>query len=160
RGAPHETDRARPAAYFLGGACALRRDAFLAAGGYDESFFYSTEEIDLAFTLTRLGYSIAYAPDVIVEHRPAAAGRIADPALPALRLRNRIALARRHLPAPIALVHVTAWGLRTAREARAARGMREWRAAWREGRRLSVVRRPLPYGTLGRLHHDGGRVFW
>jgi glycosyltransferase involved in cell wall biosynthesis/GT2 family glycosyltransferase len=160
RGAPHETDRARPAAYFLGGACALRRDAFLAAGGYDESFFYSTEEIDLAFTLARLGYSIAFAPGVIVEHRPSAAGRIADPAVPALRLRNRIALARRHLPAPIALVHVAAWGLRSAREARGVDGLPAWRAAWREGWRLRVERRPLPYGTLARLHHAGGRVFW
>ena len=160
RGAPHETDRARPAAYFLGGACALRRDAFLAADGYDESFFYSTEEIDLAFTLTQLGFSIGYAPDVIVEHRPSAAGRIADPALPALRLRNRIVLARRHLPIPIALVHVGAWGVRTAREARAVGGMGEWRAAWRDGQRVALVRRPLPYGTLARLHHAGGRVFW
>ena len=138
----------------------MRRDAFLAAGGYDESFFYSTEEIDLAFSLTRLGWSIGYAPDVIVEHRPSAAGRVADPALPALRLRNRIVLARRHLPIPIALVHVGAWGFRTAREARAAGGMREWRHAWGEGRKTALVRRPLPYGTLARLHHDGGRVFW
>jgi GT2 family glycosyltransferase len=160
RGSPHRVDRARPAAYFLGGACALRREAFIAAGGYDESFFYSTEEVDLAFVLTRLGYSISYTPEIVVEHRPASTGRIADPALPALRLRNRIVLARRHLPMPVAIVHVAAWGLRTSREARAAHGVAEWKAAWREGRQMPVERRPLPYRALRRLHHDGGRVLW
>jgi glycosyltransferase involved in cell wall biosynthesis/GT2 family glycosyltransferase len=160
RGKPHDLDRCRPAAYFLGGACALKREAFLATGGYDESFFYSTEEIDLAFTLTRLGFTIRYTPDVVVEHRPAAAGRVADPAVPALRFRNRMVLARRHLPLPIATVHVAAWGLRTAREARSVHGRAQWKAAWREGRRAPLVRRPLPYGMLGRLHHNGGRVLW
>jgi glycosyltransferase involved in cell wall biosynthesis/GT2 family glycosyltransferase len=160
RGRPHAVDRGRPAAYFLGGACAVRHDAFLAAGGYDESFFYSTEEIDLAFTLAAAGSTIEYTPAVVVEHRPATAGRVANPAVPALRLRNRIMLARRHLPFPVAVVHVAAWGVRTAREARAAHGLREWKAAWREGRTAAVVRRPLPYGLLGRLHHDGGRVLW
>jgi len=160
RGKPHDVDRPRPAAYFLGGACAVRRDAFLAAGGYDESFFYSTEEIDLAFAFTRLGYEIAYSPDIVVEHRPSPAGRVADPTVPGLRLRNRIALARRNLPAPVALVHVGAWAIRTAREARSAHGLSEWRAAWRAGRRAPVERRPLPYRTLARLHRAGGRVFW
>jgi GT2 family glycosyltransferase len=160
RGAPHDIDRPRRAAYFLGGACAVRRDAFLAAGGYDESFFYSTEEIDLAFTLAQRGFTIEYSPAVVVEHRPAAAGRVANPAVPGLRLRNRIVFARRHLPLPIATVHVAAWAVRTAREARAARGWAEWRIAWRDGCRARVVRRPLSYRALGRLHRDGGRVFW
>jgi glycosyltransferase involved in cell wall biosynthesis/GT2 family glycosyltransferase len=160
RGPPRDIDRARPAAYFLGGACAVRRDAFRAAGGYDESFFYSTEEIDLAFTLSRLGYAIAYTPAVAVEHRPAEGGRVPNPELPALRLRNRIALARRHLPAPIALVHVSAWGARTAREARAAHGWPQWKDAWRAGREQPVARDPLPYRLLGALHRCGGRVFW
>ena len=160
RGKPRDIDRPRRAAYFLGGACAVRRDAFLAAGGYDESFFYSTEEIDLAFAMTRRGYEIAYTPDIVVEHRPSPAGRVADPAVPGLRLRNRIALARRHLPAPVAVVHVGAWAVRTAREAGSAHGLSEWRAAWRSGRRVPVERRPLPYRTLARLHRAGGRVFW
>jgi glycosyltransferase involved in cell wall biosynthesis/GT2 family glycosyltransferase len=160
RGKPHDIERPRPAAYFLGGACAVRRDAFLAAGGYDESFFYSTEEVDLAFTLARHGFAIEYSPDVVVEHRPAAAGRVANPAVPGLRLRNRIVFARRHLPRPIATVHIAAWAARTAREARAANGWAEWKTAWRDGRHAPVVRRPLSYRVLTRLHRDGGRVFW
>jgi GT2 family glycosyltransferase len=160
RGSARAIEQARPAAYFLGGACAVRRDAFVAAGGYDEAFFYSTEEIDLAFAMTQLGYSIAYTPDVAVEHRPSPAGRVPNPSLPALRFRNRIVLARRHLPMPIAIVHVGAWAFRTAREARAAHGLSEWKGAWRAGHDAPVERRPLPYGKLARLHRDGGRVFW
>jgi hypothetical protein len=97
---------------------------------------------------------------VVVEHRPSAAGRVANPEVPGLRLRNRIVLARRHLPAPVAVVHIGAWAVRTAREARATNGMAAWRRAWRDGRSVAVERRPLPYGKLARLHHDGGRVFW
>jgi glycosyltransferase involved in cell wall biosynthesis/GT2 family glycosyltransferase len=159
RGGPRDVDRPRPAAYFLGGACAVRRAAFLAAGGYDESFFYSTEEIDLAFTLSRLGCEIAYTPAVVVEHRPAETGRVPSPEVPALRLRNRIALARRHLPLPVALVHVAAWGARTAREARAAHGWTQWKAAWRAGREHPVAREPLSYRSLGAVQPAGGRGF-
>jgi len=160
RGKPRDVERPRSAAYFLGGACAVRRDAFIVAGGYDESFFYSTEEIDLAFTLAQHGFAIEYSPAVVVEHRPAAAGRVANPAVPGLRLRNRIVFARRHLPRPVATVHVAAWAVRTAREARAAQGWAEWTTAWRDGRHAPVVRRPLSYRALARLHRDGGRVFW
>ena len=54
RGKRRVDDR-RPCGYFLGGAVAIRRDSFAAAGGYDERYEYSTEEIDLAFALQREG---------------------------------------------------------------------------------------------------------
>ena len=45
---------------FLGGASAIRRDAFIEAGGYPAVFFYGHEETDLAWRLLERGYLIEY----------------------------------------------------------------------------------------------------
>jgi GT2 family glycosyltransferase len=160
RGAPHDVERRRPCAYFLGGACAIRRDAFNAAGGFDDRFRYSTEEIDLAMTLTTQGYGLVYEPAVVVEHRPSERGRSPDAAIPALRLRNRLLLVRRHLPYPLAVVHAGAWALRTGVEAARVGGLTQWRSAWHEGLTQPVRRAPLSYRKLATLHRRGGRVLW
>jgi GT2 family glycosyltransferase len=160
RGPPRDVEQRRPCAYFLGGACAIRRDAFVAAGGFDERFRYSTEEIDLAMTLTADGYELLYDPAVVVEHRPSEHGRAPDAAVPALRVRNRLLLVRRHLPYPLAVVHGVAWASRTGVEAARARGWAPWRSALREGLTQPVRRAPLSYRTLVSLHRRGGRVLW
>ncbi len=160
RGPVRNVDRARPCAYFLGGAVAIDRAAYLDSGGFDERYLYSTEEIDLGFALARLGRSCEYDPSISVEHRPSKRGRALDPQVPALRLRNRILLARRNLPAPVGAVHVAAWAGRTFVEAARAGRVSPWLRAWREGFALPVRREPLPYGTLVRLNGVGGRVLW
>ncbi|HZP29479.1 MAG TPA: glycosyltransferase [Acidimicrobiia bacterium] len=159
RGHAVDAARARPCAYFLGGAAAVRRDAFLAAGGFDDRYLYSTEELDLSFALARRGGRFFYAPSVVVEHRPSARGRSLDPEVPALRLRNRLLLVRRHLPAPVAVVHATAWAARTFTEAARAGRVGPWLRAWR-GLREPVDRAPLDGRTLRELHRLGGRVLW
>jgi GT2 family glycosyltransferase len=160
RGAVRGAATARPCAYFLGGAVALRRRAFLDVGGFDDRFRYSTEEVDLGFALARDGWSLFYDPAIVVEHRPSSRGRGVAPETPALRLRNRLLLVRRHLPWPLAVVHATAWGVRTALEALHAHAVRAWRRAWREGMREPVRRRPLRYSLLWEIHRRGGRVLW
>lgn len=146
--------------YFLGGAHAIRRSALEEAGGYDEAFFYSTEEVDLAFTLLRLGWHLYFEPAIVIEHRPSGRGRSVAPRVPALRLQNRIVLVRRHLPWLAGSVHLAAWTWRTFREARATGCLRPWRDALREGFSVPVQRRPLPWSILLRAHRSGGRVFW
>jgi hypothetical protein len=159
RGHPAAVDTARPCAYFLGGAAAVRRDAFLAAGGFDDRYLYSTEELDLAFALARAGGSFFYEPAVVVEHRPSARGRSLNPEVPALRLRNRLLLVRRYLPVPVAVVHGGTWAARTFVEAARAGRIRPWLRAWR-GLREPVLRTPLDRRTLVELHRLGGRVLW
>lgn len=63
-------DAARAAEVFsaCGGAAVYRRDAFLSAGGFDESFFGYYEDTDLAFRLRLLGHRGRYVPDAVVEH--------------------------------------------------------------------------------------------
>ena len=57
------------------GACLLlRRDAFLAVGGFDEKYFLYVEEVDLQRRLPLAGYTAMFAPDLVVtHHRPNAA---------------------------------------------------------------------------------------
>src|SRR5580693_3266628 len=45
---------------FLGGACAIRRSAYLEAGGMQDRFFYGHEETDLAWRLIDRGYRLEY----------------------------------------------------------------------------------------------------
>lgn len=57
---------------FLAGASAVRRDAFLAAGGYTPRFFIGGEEELLALDLLAAGWSLAYAPQLTILHFPSA----------------------------------------------------------------------------------------
>ena len=44
------------------------REAFTAAGGFDEDFFAYMEDVDLDFRLQLLGYSCWYLPKAVVRH--------------------------------------------------------------------------------------------
>ena len=48
-------------------------------------------------------------PQLVVEHRPSSAGRGLAPLVPALTARNRILVARRYLPWPLAVLHGATW---------------------------------------------------
>lgn len=60
---------------FIGFAHLLRRDVFLALGGYREDFIYYGEEKDFCLRLIDAGYRTVYLPDARVGHIPAATGR-------------------------------------------------------------------------------------
>lgn len=55
---------------FMAGACVMRRDAFLACGGYEPRFFIGGEEELLAIDLLSAGWLLTYAPEVVVHHHP------------------------------------------------------------------------------------------
>jgi GT2 family glycosyltransferase len=58
---------------FMGGACLVRRDAYLAVGGYDPRFFIGGEEETLAWPLARAGWEMRYVPEVVMHHHPSLA---------------------------------------------------------------------------------------
>ena len=58
---------------FMGGACVVRRDAFLSVGGYDRRFFIGGEEETLAWPLAKAGWDMRYQPDVVMHHHPSLA---------------------------------------------------------------------------------------
>lgn len=54
---------------WLSGACLLlRRDAFEAVGGFDESYFMFFEDTDLCWRLNPAGAGCVYVPDAVVQH--------------------------------------------------------------------------------------------
>jgi len=160
RGKADRVDLARPAAYFVGAGYAVRRAAVDSVGGYDESLFYSTEEIDLSMKLIRAGSTIWYEPSLAVEHRPSTRGRAIAPEVPAMRMRNRLLYARRHLKFPVAVVHGVIWAGHTFPTARRSGGLRRWGRAIRDGLRQPVDRRPLTWAQHRSTHQLGGRVWY
>jgi GT2 family glycosyltransferase len=59
---------AREAPWVLGAALAIRRTAFEAVGGFDESFFIYYEEVDLCQRLRRAGWQVHFAPVTTITH--------------------------------------------------------------------------------------------
>ena len=51
-----------------GAALAIRRDAFINIGGFDEDFEFHMEEIDLCWRLLNQGRKIVYQPESVVYH--------------------------------------------------------------------------------------------
>jgi len=67
--------RARTVPYVTGAAIMIRRAAFNAIGGFDESFFMYAEEIDFCWRLRRAGWETHFAPVTDVVHEGRASTR-------------------------------------------------------------------------------------
>jgi len=140
---------------FLGGASAIRRSAYLEAGGYPDVFFYGHEETDLAWRLMDRGYRLEYD----------ATARMCHHTLPNARYdtfrrrdgRNRVLLARRNLPWPFALPYLADWtALTVARERGRPKNLRPWFAGFAEGWRTDPGRRrPISLRTAWRMTRAG-----
>jgi GT2 family glycosyltransferase len=68
----------RAIAAFMAGAAVVRRDAFLAAGGYDARYHIGAEESLLALELLARGWEMLYVDDLVVHHRPHQTGRVPE----------------------------------------------------------------------------------
>jgi GT2 family glycosyltransferase len=84
---------------FLACAAAVRRDAYLGSGGFDDVLFFYGEEQKLALDLTTAGWDLAYVPELVVHHHPSPAR---DPlARRRLALRNDVLTALMRRPWPV-----------------------------------------------------------
>ena len=87
-------ERSGEVALFLGGACAIRREAYEQVGGYFTELFYGHEEVELCWRLVDAGWRIRYLADVEVFHPRTTIER--HPAGWELTGRNRVLIARRN----------------------------------------------------------------
>jgi GT2 family glycosyltransferase len=98
----------------LGGACMMRRAAFLDAGGYHPRLFLGGEEGLLAIDLLRAGWRMAYVPEAVVCHQPStlrdASGR------QRLMTRNALWVAWLRRPVGSALRATASWWADSGRE--------------------------------------------
>ena len=136
------------------GAVVVRREALEQVGGWPAPFFYFHSGVDLGWRIWDAGYRIRYAGDVVAFH----------PAVPATRhryfhylsSRNRVWVARRNLPLPLAAAHVAVWFLRSAAGLRSRRDAGQVLRGYLDGlREPPVDRRPLRWRTIWRMTLTG-----
>ena len=101
------------------GAALYRRDAFLAAGGFDERFFAYLEDIDLGLKLRLAGYTCRYEPRAVARHAGGgSSARLGSGAVPALVERNTLLIVAKAFP--LRWLHLVAyrqaaWAVHAAR---------------------------------------------
>jgi GT2 family glycosyltransferase len=117
-------------------------------------FFYAHEETDLAWQLMDHGYRLEYDATVRMCHH----------ALPNARHatfrrrdgRNRVLLARRNLPWPLAILYLADWLALTVARERKPGYLRPWFAGFAEGWRADPGRRrPISLRTAWRMTRAG-----
>jgi len=86
----------RGAVTFPGGAHALRRQAYAAAGGYTPEFFFKHEETDLTWAMMAAGWDVAHTDRAMFHHPPTAEQR--HSAVLEQSIRNKLWLVRGRLP--------------------------------------------------------------
>jgi GT2 family glycosyltransferase len=139
---------------FSGGACAIRRSAYLEAGGLPGAFFFMHEEIDLAWRLIDRGYRIEYDADARMCHPPVPNSRHAG--FYRIEARNRVLLARRNLPWPLAGLFLFDWLAVTAARERSSSALREWLGGFADGWRMDPgQRQPISARTVWRMTRLG-----
>lgn len=147
-------DRSGPVTTFAGCAHALRRRAFLAAGGYPAEFFYGHEEHDLAWRLLDAGHVVHYDARPAVEH-PQVPLAAMDPARYGMLARNRVLLARRNLPTPLQAAYATTWLVGGLLALPRSRALADYATAWARAWRQPVQRRPMGWSTVWRMTRLG-----
>jgi GT2 family glycosyltransferase len=136
------------------GAVAIRRTVFEQAGRWPEEFRFAHEGVDLAWRVMDTGRRVAYAGDIEVLHP---SYRTAPHDYSAYYgARNRVFLARRHLPLPLGALYVAGFALRTLPLLRSPGRARAALQGYRDGLRQPCgVRRRLRAGTLWRMTRAG-----
>ncbi|HVY17898.1 MAG TPA: glycosyltransferase family 2 protein [Rhodopila sp.] len=61
---------------FVGAGHAIRRSAWLNAGGYDDALFFCWEEFDFALRAIAQGWRIRYRGDIVIRHKVAGEHRV------------------------------------------------------------------------------------
>jgi GT2 family glycosyltransferase len=136
------------------GAVAMRRAVFEAVGGWPADFRFVHEGIDLGWRVMDAGHRVAYAGDISVLH-PSPTGTPHGYSF-YYGARNRVWLARRHLPLPLAVLYVAGFMLRTLPRLRSRQNAREALRGYRDGLRgAGGERKPLKAETLWRMTRAG-----
>ncbi len=136
------------------GALTVRRDLFERIGGWPECFFYAHEGVDLAWRAMDAGYRVHYAGDLVAHHAWVAPQRHAT--FHRLTSRNRVWLARRNLPLPLAAVYLGVWFVLTLARAGSRQARIEALRGFAEGARGTCGgRRPMRWRTAWRMTRVG-----
>lgn len=140
---------------FCEGATAIRRGVFDEAGLFEDRFWYAHEGTDLAWRALDAGYRVYYLGDLIAHH-PATVPARRHAEFYFLSARNRVWLARRHLPLVLAVIYPTVWLLITLSRLRDRAGIVQTLRGYRAGLTGDCgPRRPLRWSTVWRMTNVG-----
>ncbi|MYZ36191.1 glycosyltransferase [Streptomyces sp. SID4917] len=135
---------------FLGGGHALSMPMLDEIGGWPDEFFFTHEETDLAWRALDASWTIRYEPELVLQHPRTSPARHAE--FYRMTARNRVWLARRHLPALLVPLYLGTWILLTLARTRSASGLRAWFGGFFEGVRTACgTRHPISWRTVGRM---------
>lgn len=132
------------------GVFAIRRAAFEQSGGWPGDFFYAHEGIELVWRCFDADWVAWYAPEIVIHHPATSPTRHA----PYYRMnaRNRVWVARRNLPRPLAVIYVGVWVVLSLARIRKLAPLKVWFAGLWEGVRTPCgPRRPIRWRTVLRL---------
>ena len=136
------------------GAVVMRREVFERTGGWPEQYGYQHEGIELAWRTIDAGYRVHYLGDLHAFHDAVVPGRI--PTYYRLQGRNRVWLARRNLPVPLAVLYVLTWMAITLARARRAEVAGQSVRGWLDGLRQPCGgRRPISWRAAWRMTRAG-----
>ncbi|MEW1722377.1 glycosyltransferase [Streptomyces sp. NPDC093109] len=139
---------------FLGGGHALSMRMLAGTGGWPDAFFFTHEETDLAWRALDADWRILYTPELVLQHPRTSPARHAE--YYRMTARNRVWLARRHLPAPLVPAYLGTWILLTLARTRSASGLKAWFGGFFEGvRKPCGPRRPMRWRTVWRMTRLG-----
>ncbi|MEU3601201.1 glycosyltransferase [Streptomyces sp. NPDC006798] len=139
---------------FLGGGHGLSMKMLDQTGDWPEAFFYAHEETDLAWRALDHGWKILYEPELVLRHPWTSPTRHA--VFHRMVARNRVWLAKRHLPALLVPLYLGVWTALTLLRTRSASGLRAWFGGFAEGVRTPCPpRKPMRWSTVWRMTRLG-----
>ena len=134
------------------GAVGMPRRVFDEVGRWPGDFRFVHEGVDLAWRVMDAGYRVRYAGDIVALHPPPPLHPTRHRYSNYFGARNRVWLARRYLPWPLAPVFVATFALRTLPRMRTRIELRDALRGYAAGIRTTPgPRRPLRASTLWRM---------
>jgi GT2 family glycosyltransferase len=148
--------------FFPEGGCMVRRDAFLAAGGFYEPYFFSLSEIDATLRLAADGWETRYFPDAVFDHLRPLANKTPSGNVIRLRTRNDLWHFWLRYPPAMAVPRMLFYGAFDLLEAFYRRAPGAWltgvREAWAERAQVRGDRRPLPRDVIRSVERNRARM--
>ncbi|MGH3516732.1 MAG: glycosyltransferase family 2 protein [Haloechinothrix sp.] len=136
------------------GVCVVRRSALDKAGAWPDEFFYMHEGVDLTWRVMDAGYRVRYCGDLEAFHPAVDPER--HPELHYFGARNRVWLARRNLPIPLAVPYLVTWALIDTLRLRNLRSARQQVRGFFDGvRKPCGTRSPISWRTTWRMTRAG-----
>jgi GT2 family glycosyltransferase len=151
-----------PAFSFPEGACMIRREAYLEAGGFFEPYFLASSEVDLGARLQATGWEMRYFPQAPFDHMKAESERQSAETNLYYRIRNHLWYIWLRFPTSMAVPRTIGYLGFDLVESTYRRETGAWaravRDAWRQRDLVRHDRRPLPRAALRRAELNRGRM--